>query len=113
MQITIYHNPRCSKSQAVLSLLKERRVQLTIIEYMKSPPDRATLRWILAKLGGPATQLLRTNEKECQKLNLVQADDEKIFAAITANPVLLQRPIIVSKSDAVIGRPPEKALTLL
>lgn len=88
-------------------------MQVTIIEYMKSPPDRTTLRWILAKLGGPATQLLRTNEKEYQKLNLVQADDEKIFAAITANPALLQRPIIVSKSDAVIGRPPEKALTLL
>ena len=80
---------------------------------MKSPPDAETLRAILAKLGGPAKQLLRQNEKEYKELRLAHAGDEEIVAAIAANPNLLQRPIIVSTAQAVIGRPPEKVLTVL
>ena len=76
-------------------------------------PDAETLREILAKLGGPAKQLLRQNEKEYKELRLAHAGDEEIVAAIAANPNLLQRPIIVSTAQAVIGRPPEKVLTVL
>ena len=113
MQITLYHNPRCSKSRTALSILEEHQVQIDTIDYMKSPPDAETLRAILAKLGGPAKQLLRQNEKEYKELRLAHAGDEEIVAAIAANPNLLQRPIIVSTAQAVIGRPPEKVLTVL
>jgi arsenate reductase len=111
--ITIYHNPRCSKSRAALSLLKERQLDIQIIEYLKSPPNSSTLHEILEKLGGSAIQLVRTSEKEYRTLNLAKADKYQLIEAIVEHPKLMERPIIVSKDCAVIGRPPEKALTIL
>ena len=113
MHITVYHNQHCSKSRAVLSLLKERQLDLEIIEYLKTPPNCSTLHEILGKLGGPAELLVRTSEKEYQALNLPQADKYQLIEAIVEHPNLMQRPIIVSKDRAVIGRPPERALTIL
>ena len=113
VSITLYHNPRCSKSRAVLSLLRERGLDIQIIEYLKTPPDSSTLQEILEKLGGTAAQLVRTSEKEYQTLNLAQADKYRLIDAIVEHPNLMQRPIIVSKDRAVIGRPPEQALTIL
>ena len=113
MQITFYHNPRCSKSRAVLSLLEEQQLDLNIIEYLKTPPNSSTLHEILEKLGGSAAQLVRTSEKEYQTLNLAQADQDRLIEAIVEHPNLMQRPIIVSEDGAVIGRPPERALTIL
>ena len=115
MHITLYHNPYCSKSRAVLSLLKERQLNIEIIEYLKTPPNSSTLHEILEKLGGSgsAAQLVRANEKEYQTLNLAQADKDRLIEAIVEHPNLMQRPIIVSKKRAVIGRPPEQALTIL
>ena len=113
MHITLYHNPRCSKSRAVLSLLKERQLNIEIIEYLKTPLNSLTLHEILEKLGGSAAQLVRANEKEYQTLNLAQADKNRLIEAIAEHPNLMQRPIIVSKKRAVIGRPPERALTIL
>ena len=113
MHITLYHNPYCSKSRAVLSLLKERKLNIEIIEYLKTPPNFSTLHEILEKLGGSAAQLVRANEKEYQILNLAQADKDQLIEAIVEHPNLMQRPIIVSKKRAVIGRPPEQALTIL
>ena len=113
MQITFYHNPVCSKSRAVLSLLKERQLDIEIIEYLKTPPNSSTLHKILEKLGGSAAQLVRTSEKEYQTLNLAQADKYRLIDAIVEHPNLMQRPIIVSKNLAVIGRPPENTLTIL
>ena len=77
--ITFYHNPRCSKSRAVLSLLKERQLDIEIIEYLKTPPNSSTLHKILEKLGGSAAQLVRTSEKEYQTLNLAQADKYRLI----------------------------------
>ena len=111
--ITLYHNPRCSKSRAVLSLLKERQLDIEIIEYLKTPPNSSTLHKILEKLGGSEAQLVRTSEKEYQTLNLAQADKYRLIDAIVEHPNLMQRPIIVSNNRAVIGRPPERALTIL
>ena len=111
--ITLYHNPRCSKSRAVLSLLEERQLDIEIIEYLKTPPNSSTLHKILEKLGGSAVQLVRTSEKEYQTLNLAQADKYRLIDAIVEHPNLMQRPIIVSDNRAVIGRPPEQALTIL
>lgn len=113
MRITIYHNPHCSKSRAVLYLLKERQLNIEIIEYLKTPPNSSTLHEILEKLGGSAAQLVRTNEKEYQTLNLAQADKDRLIEAIVEYPSLMQRPLIVSKDHAVVGRPPEQALTIL
>ena len=113
MQFTFYHNPRCSKSRAALSLLRERKLDIEIIEYMETPLNSSTLHEILEKLGGSAAQLVRTNEKEYQALNLAQADKYRLIEAIVEYPNLMQRPIIVSKDRAVIGRPPEQTLTIL
>ena len=113
MHITLYHNPRCSKSRAVLSLLRERQLCFEIIEYLKKPPNSSTLHEILKKLGGSAEQLIRRDEKEYQTLNLARADKYRLIDAIVEHPNLMQRPIIVSKKRAVIGRPPEQALTIL
>ena len=113
VHITFYHNPRCSKSRAALSLLKGWQLDIKIIEYLKTPPDSSTLHKILEKLGGSAAQLVRTNEKEYQTLNLAQADQDRLIEAIVEHPNLMQRPIIVSEDGAVIGRPPERALTIL
>ena len=111
--ITFYHNPRCSKSRAVLALLEERQLDIEIIEYLKTPPNSPTLHKILEKLGGSVAQLVRTSEKEYQTLDLAQADKYRLIDAIVEYPNLMQRPIIVSKNRAVIGRPPEQALTIL
>ena len=113
VHITFYHNPRCSKSRAALSLLKGWQLEIKIIEYLKTPPDSSTLHEILEKLGGSAAQLVRTSEKEYQTLNLAQANKDRLIEAIVEHPNLMQRPIIVSKDRAVIGRPPEQALTIL
>ena len=113
VHITFYHNSRCSKSRAALSFLKERQLDIEIIEYLKTPPNSSTLHEILEKLGGCTAQLVRTSEKEYQALNLAQADKYRLIEAIVEHPNLMQRPIIVSKDSAVIGRPPEQALTIL
>ena len=113
MHITFYHNPRCSKSRAALSLLKGWQLDIKIIEYLKTPPDSSTLHKILEKLGGSAARLVRTGEKEYQTLDLAQADKYQLIEAIVEHPNLMQRPIVVSKDRAVIGRPPEQALTIL
>ncbi len=113
MKIIIYHNPSCSKSRAVLSILNSKGVEFDLIDYIKKPPNQAILKKILYKMGGNATHLLRTNEIEYQDLGLKNATDEEILDAITSNPILLQRPIVVSATKAIIGRPPERVLEIL
>ena len=113
MHITLYHNPHCSKSRAVLSLLRERQLDVEIIEYLKTPLNSSALHEILEKLGGSAAQLVRASDKEYQTLNLAHADKYQLIEAIVEHPSLMQRPIIVSNGRAVIGRPPEQALTIL
>ncbi len=113
MKIIIYHNPRCSKSRAVLSILNSKGVEFDLIDYIKNPPNQAILKKILDKMGGNAADLLRTNEREYQDLGLKNTTDEKILDAITSNPILLQRPIVISDTKAIIGRPPERVLDIL
>lgn len=115
IEVTLYHNPRCSKSRAALALLEERGVALTVIEYLETPLDVPGLRAVLTRLGIDARQLLRTGEPEYQALLLddPKLDDDALLAAIAANPRLLERPIAVRGERAVIGRPPERVLELL
>ncbi|MDF3074183.1 MAG: hypothetical protein K0S54_1850 [Alphaproteobacteria bacterium] len=114
MTLTIYHNPRCSKSRQTLALLHEKGVEPRIVEYLKTPPDLATLTKLAAALGG-ARAMLRTGESEYTALKL---DDKKkseqvLLKAMHEHPILIERPIVTDGKRAKIGRPPEAVLALL
>ena len=111
---TIYHNPRCSKSRQALALLGEHGVEPKIVEYLQNPPDPETLETVLEKLGMEPQEVMRTKEKEYRTLGLAGVtDSQSLIRAMTENPILIERPIIVSGSRARIDRPPEKVLVLL
>lgn len=114
MNVTIYHNPRCSKSRQALELIREEDQEPEIIEYLKTPPDAATLKALLAKLGLTAREVLRKGEAVYKDLGLGgDKSEDELIAAIVANPILLERPIVVVGNKAIIGRPPEKVLEIL
>lgn len=115
MKVTIYHNPRCSKSRQALALLEERGIQPTVVEYLRTPPDRDTLVALLARLGIPVRELMRSDEAEYGELGLdaPQRDDEALLDAMVEHPRLIQRPIVVVGDRARIGRPPEAVLEIL
>jgi arsenate reductase (glutaredoxin) len=113
--VTIYHNPRCSKSRQTLQLLEARGIKPTIVDYLKDPPSTAELRAILNKLGLRPGNLLRRSEPRYAELELKERDlsDDALIELMAANPILIERPIVVSGSKAAIGRPPEKVLEIL
>lgn len=114
MDITIYHNPRCSKSRATLERIRARGIEPSIVEYLLTPPDAATLKRLLAQLGLSARELARTGEAAWTEAGLDAAsDDAAIIAAMTAHPILIERPIVVAAGRAVLGRPPENVDALL
>lgn len=114
-EIVLYHNPRCSKSREALALLQSRELAVSVVPYLETPPDAATLRALLAKLGIGARQLLRTGEDAYRDLNLADPalDEDALVAAMAAHPKLIERPIAVRGARAVVGRPPERVLELL
>lgn len=113
--VTLYHNPRCSKSREALELLQARGIEPTVVRYLDTPPDAAALRQLLRQLGLPARELLRRKEEEYLALGLddPKLDDEALIAAMVAHPKLIERPIAIQGRRAIIGRPPEKILELL
>ena len=113
--LTLYHNPRCSKSRGALELLESRGLTPNVVRYLDTPLDAAQLRNLLGKLNISARQLLRTGEDEYKTLNLADSDlsDEQLIDAMAAHPKLIERPILVVGNNAVIGRPPEKILEIL
>ena len=117
MSVTIYHNPRCSKSRKTLELIESRGVTPTIVEYLKTPPDAETLLEISRLLDQPLAELLRRGEDEFKNASdSVPLDDPAALAAwLHDHPKVLQRPIVVdaNKTRAVVGRPPENVLDLL
>lgn len=116
MQISLYHNPRCSKSRTALALLRDAGVEPTLIDYLNTPPSLDSLTRLVGLLGLSPRALLRTGEAEYQTLNLAQPDltGAAILAALHQHPHLLERPIAVrDDTRAVIGRPPERVLELL
>ena len=115
MKVTIYHNPRCSKSRAALQLLRERGIEPEIVDYLQSPPDEDTLADLLARLRMSPRELMRTQEKPYRELGLDAADasDETLIAAMVRHPILIERPIVVAGRKAVVGRPPERVLEVL
>jgi arsenate reductase len=115
MRVTIYHNPRCSKSRQTLDLLRARGLEPLIVEYLKTPPDAATLDDLLRRLGLEPRQLMRRKEAVYGELGL--ADEslgrEALIAAMVGNPILIERPIVVAGARAALGRPPESVLEIL
>lgn len=113
--LTLYHNPRCSKSRGALELLEARGLQPTVVRYLETPPTAAELTALLAKLKLPARNLLRSGEDEYKALNLADASltEAQLIAAMAAHPKLIERPILIAGDKAVIGRPPERVLELL
>ena len=111
--ITIFHNPRCSKSRQALSLLQEAGAEVTVRLYLEDVPDEADLRDVLAKLGLSARDILRKGE-EAYKLHFKDVTDEAaLISLLSQYPKVIERPIIIKGDEAVIGRPPEAALTLM
>ena len=116
MSTKIYHNPRCSKSRQTLELLKENGVEAEIIEYLKVPPTAEELRLLLKLLGVAPLEILRHKEARFAELGLSRNDERDEAAWIdilVANPVLIERPIVVNGKRAAIGRPPERVLNIL
>jgi arsenate reductase (glutaredoxin) len=115
MAVTIYHNPRCSKSRQALELLEAHGIKPRVIEYLKTPPDRATLAALLRKLGVPAMSLVRRSEPEFAALGLDAPGitEEALLDAMASHPKLIERPIVVVDRRARIGRPPEAILEIL
>lgn len=113
--LTLYHNPRCSKSRGALELLEQRGLTPTIVRYLETPPDAATLKALLGKLGIAPRQLLRSGEDEFKALDLANPalTDAQLIDAMVQHPKLIERPILVAGGKAVIGRPPEKVLEIL
>jgi arsenate reductase (glutaredoxin) len=111
---TIYHNPKCTKSRATLTLLQGNGIEPQVIEYLKTPPTAAELKGIIAKLGIEPERLVRKGEGLFKARYAGKTlTDAQWIDAMVENPVLIERPIVVSGARAVIGRPPENVNALL
>ena len=114
-EVTIFHNPRCSKSRQTLALLTERGIDATIIRYLDTPPDTATITRLLDLLGLQPRGLMRKKEAPYAELGLADENLPKddLIRAMAEQPVLIERPIVVAGDRAAIGRPPENVLGIL
>ena len=114
MTIEIWHNPRCSKSRATLALLEERGVAPEIVLYLEAPPTKARLREVLVALGRRPIELVRSKEAVFAERGLSKdSSDEELLEAMTAEPKLIERPIVITPKGAALGRPPEDVLAIL
>ena len=113
--ISIYHNPRCSKSRQTLALIEERGIDPDIILYLDQPPTTTALKAVLTKLGISARELLRKGEADYKALKLADESlsDAALIKAMCQAPKLIERPIVIKGNKAVLGRPPENVLALL
>lgn len=112
MSVTMYHNPKCSKSRATLALLNENGVEPTIIEYLVTPPSTDEMKTILKKLNKTPADILRKKEAAEEGVDADQ-DADALIAAMVAHPRVIERPIVVKGDKAAVGRPPETVLGIL
>lgn len=113
MTVTIYHNPRCSKSRATLALLQEKGIEPTIVEYLNTPPSADELRRIVGMLGMKPRDLMRPKEAREAGLDDPNLGDDAAIAGMVANPIVMERPIVVNGDEARIGRPPAQVLEIV
>ena len=115
MTVTIYHNPRCSKSRQTLQLLRDKGVEPNIVEYLKAPPSASEIKNILDILKMAPRDLMRKKEAPYSERGLADKSlsNLELIEAMRAEPVLIERPIVVRGDKAALGRPPENVLTLL
>ncbi|HWN34461.1 MAG TPA: arsenate reductase (glutaredoxin) [Pseudonocardia sp.] len=112
--VTVWHNPRCSKSRGALALLAERGIDPDVVRYLDAAPSRAELVDVLRRLGTEDPMaIVRTGEARYRELSLAGADRDTLLDALAANPILIERPIVLVGDRAVVARPPERALDLL
>jgi len=113
--LTIYHNPRCSKSRQTLQLLQENDQDPEIVQYLKTPLNKQQLQQLVKLLDCSVRDIIRTSEAEYKENNLADESlsDQQLLDAIVETPKLMQRPIVVSGNKAAIGRPPEDVLKII
>lgn len=113
--VSIYHNPRCSKSRQTLALLEERGIEPEIILYLDTPPSATALKKLLKQLGMEPRELLRKGEEAYKANNLKNPElsDAELIAAMVEFPKLIERPIVIANNKAALGRPPEQVLDIL
>lgn len=107
--ITIWHNPKCGTSRNALALLQDQAHVINVVEYLKAPPDAATLAKVAAAIGG-AKALLRSRGTDAEERGLLDADDATILAAMLSDPILINRPVVMGPGGIVLARPAERAL---
>jgi arsenate reductase len=112
MTVTIWHNPKCGTSRNTLAMIRATGVEPTIVDYLHSPPDTATLARVAAAVGGAAA-LMRVKGTPAAELGLVGADDATILAAMAVHPILINRPVVITPKGIVLARPSEKVLDVL
>ncbi len=114
MTITIYHNPRCSKSRETLALLNDNGIEPEIVLYLDNTPSIDTLKTLITQLGFDSPrQMMRVKEAEYKELNLANAEDDALLKAMLTHPKLIERPIVVNGNKAALGRPPENVLEII
>lgn len=115
MTITIYHNPACGTSRNVLALIRNSGEEPEVIEYLKTPPDRATLVSLIARMGTPARDLLRRKDTPYDALGLDDPalSDDQLIDAMLAHPILINRPVVVTPLGVKLCRPSEVVLDIL
>ncbi len=114
--VSIYHNPRCSKSRETLALLQQKGIEPNVVLYLDTPPDVPTLKKLLNQLGmHSARELMRRKEDLYKELQLAEADlsEDQLLQAMVDHPKLIERPIVVNGEQARIGRPPEAVLEIV
>ena len=113
MTVTIYHNPRCSKSRQALELLRAKGVEPTIVEYLKTPPDAAELGRILKLMGKSPRDIVRKKEATEAGIDPSTMSDDALLQAMVRHPAVIERPIVVKGSKAALGRPPEAVIRVI
>jgi arsenate reductase (glutaredoxin) len=113
MPVTIYHNPRCNTSRKTLALLRDKGVEPTVVEYLKTPYTAAQLKQLLGQLKLPAKGILRRKEAAEAGIDAAKLTEDQLIAAMASHPIIVERPIVVSGGKAALGRPPENVLKVL
>ena len=112
--VTIWHNPRCSKSRNAVALLEEQGIEAEVVKYLDTPPNKDEIKAVLKMLGITARELMRTKETLYKELGLKDVtDEEKLIDAMVQNPKLIERPVVIKEGRAAIGRPIENIIELL